>query len=81
MSEAETEKNEFIIATVKICSMILMFLLILIVGSIPIRVKAFKSNKVNLLIYWKKLLAFTAAFSGGLFLSVGLLHLLPEAIE
>lgn len=27
------------------------------------------------------MLAFTAAFSGGLFLSVGLIHLLPEAAE
>ena len=29
----------------------------------------------------KQIIAFTSAFSGGLFLSVGLCHLLPEANE
>lgn len=44
MSEDE---DVMITSIVKISSMIIMFLLIMIVGSIPIRVKAFKSNKVK----------------------------------
>jgi zinc transporter 1/2/3 len=45
--------------------------------------KAFKSNKVVKLfeLINQMVLAFSTAFSGGLFLSVGLLHLLPEANE
>lgn len=42
-------------------------------GNIPLRVKAFKENKL--------VLSLAAAFSGGLFLSVGTLHLLPESNE
>lgn len=62
--------------------MITFFCLILVVGSIPIRLKAFKSNKVYIFLkFIQRLLAFTAAFSGGLFLSVGIIHLLPEAAE
>ncbi len=53
--------------------MIIMFLMIVIIGSIPLRSKEFKENG--------KLLALSAAFSGGLFLSVGILHILPEASE
>ena len=53
--------------------MVTMFILIIIMGSIPLRLKAFKENKL--------VIALAASFSGGLFLSVGLLHLLPEANE
>lgn len=45
----------------------------MITGNIPLRSKSFKSNP--------KVLALSSAFAGGLFLSVGLLHLLPEANE
>jgi len=61
------------IILIKLLSMVLLFLLILIVGSLPIRVSAFKNNNM--------LLALTRAFSGGLFLAVGIVHLLPEAAE
>jgi len=61
------------VIVIKILSMIVMFLLILIVGSLPIRSSSFKSND--------KLLSLTKAFSGGLFLAVGIVHLLPEASE
>lgn len=40
----EPEHAGAILAVVKVSSMIIMFLMILIVGSIPIRAKAFKSN-------------------------------------
>lgn len=56
---------------IKLFSMIVMFALILITGNIPLRVQSFKSNP--------KLLAISSAFAGGLFLSVGIIHLLPEA--
>lgn len=53
--------------------MIVMFLMIMITGNIPLRSESFKSNP--------KVLALSSAFAGGLFLAVGLLHLLPEANE
>jgi len=56
---------------IKISVMIIMFLMIIICGSIPLTSKAFKENKL--------VLAIAGGFSGGLFLSVGLIHLLPEA--
>lgn len=40
------EESQLILAVVKISCMILFFALIAIVGSIPIRLRAFKSNKV-----------------------------------
>ncbi|EAS06217.1 metal cation transporter, ZIP family protein (macronuclear) [Tetrahymena thermophila SB210] len=39
----------------------------------PLRVKSFRENQ--------KVLSIASAFSGGLFLSVGLIHILPEAAE
>ncbi len=53
--------------------MVIMFLLIMLFGSIPLRMKAFKTNPF--------VMSLAAAFAGGLFLSVGILHLLPEAAE
>lgn len=53
--------------------MTVMFIITMIFGSIPLRVAAFKENKL--------VLALANGFSGGLFLSIGLLHLLPEANE
>lgn len=58
---------------IKVFAMIVMFLMIMIVGSLPLRMKQFKTNPL--------LLSLTRAFSGGLFLGVGLIHLLPEANE
>ncbi|CAD8111030.1 unnamed protein product [Paramecium primaurelia] len=70
---SDEDSNQVVLAITKVGCMITFFMLILIVGSLPIRLKAFKSNK--------KLLAYMGAFSGGLFLAVGLVHLLPEAAE
>ena len=61
------------VTLIKILAMLIMFLLIMIVGSLPIRFKQFKTNPL--------LLSLTRAFSGGLFLGVGVIHLLPEANE
>ena len=70
MSDAE---NTGCLACIKIPVMIIMFLEIMIFGSLPIRLKAFKENKL--------LLSLAAGFSGGLFLAIGVIHLLPEANE
>ena len=56
---------------IKLVTMFIMFLMTIICGNIPIRLKSFKENP--------KLMSLSSAFAGGLFLSVGLLHILPEA--
>jgi len=58
---------------IKVSAMISMFVLTLITSSIPLRSRAFKENQ--------KVMALSSGFSGGLFLSVGLIHLIPEAAE
>lgn len=58
---------------IKVVSMIVMFLMIIVMGNIPLRSAAFKGNQL--------LLELTGAFSGGLFLSVGIIHLLPESMK
>ncbi|KAL4436171.1 hypothetical protein ABPG74_018155 [Tetrahymena malaccensis] len=45
----------------------------LIMGSIPLRSKSFKENPM--------VMSLSSAFSGGLFLAVGLIHLLPDATD
>ena len=56
---------------VKIIAIIVNFSVGLTFGLIPIKLRAFKSNQ--------KVLSFTSAFAGGLFLALGLMHLLPHA--
>ncbi|EAR98824.1 metal cation transporter, ZIP family protein (macronuclear) [Tetrahymena thermophila SB210] len=56
---------------VKSVAMVAMYLIIMVTGNLPLRVKAFKENK--------KVLSIASAFSGGLFISIGLIHILPEA--
>jgi zinc transporter 1/2/3 len=50
-----------------------LFLSVYIPGNIPFRSTKFRKNS--------KLLSLTSAFSGGLFIGVGLLHLLTESSE
>lgn len=50
----EIENADIIIIVVKIFSMIVMFLMIAIVGSIPIRAKAFRSNQVLIRLNYRK---------------------------
>ncbi|KRX05287.1 hypothetical protein PPERSA_00588 [Pseudocohnilembus persalinus] len=61
------------LAAVKIPAMTVMFFMTMAFGMLPLKLKAFKENQF--------VLALANGFSGGLFLSVGLLHLLPEANE
>jgi len=62
-----------IAAIIKVSAMVIMFSMIMITGNIPLRSKSFKSNPL--------VLSLSSAFSGGLFLAVGVLHLMPEANE
>ena len=55
----------------KILGSILILICCLIFGILPLKLPHFRSNK--------KLLAVSNAFAGGLFLAIGLIHILPEA--
>jgi len=50
--------------------MVLFFGIVTLVGTLPIRSKAFKSNP--------KLRIFGSTFAGALFINVAILHILPE---
>jgi zinc transporter 1/2/3 len=54
----------------KVLGMVLFFGVSLL-GLIPLYVKSFQTNK--------KLMSLVSCFSAGLFISVGLMHILPEA--
>ena len=56
---------------VKVSSILLVELITVTFGFIPLCVSGLKSNA--------KLLSYSNAFSGGLFMGIGLFHLLPEA--
>ncbi|KAL4505216.1 hypothetical protein ABPG72_016283 [Tetrahymena utriculariae] len=56
---------------VKSLSILFMYIIVLITGSIPLRIKSFKENQ--------KFLSIASTFSGGLFISIGLIHILPDA--
>jgi solute carrier family 39 (zinc transporter), member 1/2/3 len=53
--------------------MVSLFTMIVFSGNIPYKMESFQQNP--------QLIAVTSAFSGGLFFAVGLIHLLPEAVE
>ncbi|CAD8161037.1 unnamed protein product [Paramecium octaurelia] len=63
--------NDNIIIFVKSASTLILFLIILFTANLPFKSKTFRENK--------PLVSISQAFSGGLFLSVALLHLLPES--
>ncbi len=50
---------------------IIIFFAVSLLGLVPIYVSSFRTNQ--------KLISLTACFSAGLFISVGLMHILPEA--
>jgi len=60
-----------ILVFLKIGFMILFILIVLYVGTIPIRLETFKTNP------WLRALGTT--FAGSLFINVALLHILPES--
>jgi zinc transporter 1/2/3 len=62
-----------ILAILKPIVMILFFLIVMIVGNIPIKSKSFKRRPL--------LRAFGGTFAGALFINVALLHILPESAE
>ena len=61
------------VTIIKISGTILLWLCMVFFGLLPLRVRHFKSNKT--------LLALSNCFSGGLFIAIGLIHILPEAHE
>lgn len=61
------------VTTIKILGTILIWLCIVFFGLLPLRLRQFKTNKT--------LLAISNCFSGGLFIAIGLIHVLPEAHE
>jgi len=65
--------NETGLFVIKLLSMIIMFLMIMITGNLPLRWERFRKSTT--------IISLASAFSGGLFLAVGVLHLLPEAAE
>ena len=58
---------------IKFAGGIILWLCIVFFGLLPLRVKHFRTNQT--------LLSVSNCFSGGLFLSIGLIHILPEAHE
>jgi zinc transporter 1/2/3 len=56
---------------IKAFSIIILFLSVFLLGIFPSKIIKLKANS--------QLLSMTKAFSGGLLISVGLVHLLPEA--
>lgn len=55
---------------IKVCCAILLFVEVVLAGRLIARLRVFKSSGK---------LATVLAFSGGLFLSISLLHIMPEA--
>lgn len=61
------------VTTIKIVGTILLWVCMVFFGLLPLRIRHFKTNKT--------LLAISNCFSGGLFIAIGLIHILPEAHE
>lgn len=61
------------LASTKLFCMLAMFVMIQVTGNIPLKPHGFSSNP--------KLMSLSSAFSGGLFLAVGIIHLMPDAIH
>jgi threonine/homoserine/homoserine lactone efflux protein len=64
---------ELLTILLKIMFMILFFIIVCWVGTLPIRSQAFKSNP--------KLRMIGSTFAGALFINVALLHILPESAD
>ena len=58
---------------IKIIGLIIIILVTLVFGILPLKLKKFRSNKT--------LISFSNCFTAGLFIALGLLHILPEAHE
>jgi zinc transporter 1/2/3 len=62
-----------VLAILKVAFMLLFIGIVIIVGSIPYRVKKFKKNRF--------LRAMGTTFAGALFVNVSLIHILPESSD
>lgn len=72
MDYKESE-SPFLLNFIKLFCMVSLFFSVYIPGNIPFKSTRFRKNT--------KMLRLTSAFSGGLFIGVGLLHLLTESAE
>jgi len=61
------------LVVLKVVFMVLVFAIAVVFGVLPVKVKACKESP--------RFLGIANAFSGGLFLSIALIHILPEAAE
>ena len=68
MGSEEDEKKELKI--IKVIGLVIIFIITMIFGCIPTWIKSFTNPTI---------LSFANAFSGGLFLGIGLFHLLPDS--
>lgn len=66
-------EEETILSILKIVFMVGFVGIVIIVGSLPIRLKTFKTNKF--------LKTMGTTFAGSLFLNVSILHILPESAD
>lgn len=64
-------EEEVVLTILKLAFMVLFFVIVAVVGSIPLRAKVFKTNP--------KLRAMGTTFAGALFINVAIIHILPEA--
>lgn len=58
---------------VQLISALLFLAISLIFGILPLKIPSFRSNP--------KLMSYSNCFAGGLFLAIGIIHILPEAAE
>jgi zinc transporter 1/2/3 len=66
-------EEETVLDILKIVFMVGFVAIVIIVGSIPIRMKTFKTNKF--------LKTMGTTFAGSVFLNVSILHILPESAD
>lgn len=73
MGDSDTEEFDVYLLILKIVFIIVVFLLAFLTGLIPVKCKKFKGSPA--------IIGVANAFSGGVFLSIGLIHVLPEENE
>ena len=62
-----------LLAILKVIFMIVFVVIVTVVGTLPIRLESFRTNR------W--LMSMGTTFAGALFINVALLHILPESAD
>ncbi len=65
--------ESLLLIILKILALLIIWLMTIVFGLLPVKVPSFKQNTL--------LLSLSNCFAGGLFLAIGLTHMLPEARE